>query len=773
MFRVRSDYLAYGLIAVFGIAGGIAIHLNASYGYQSAQERFRAESHAATLAAANSAQNQFDAIYQNIRTISRLPSVKKIDRYATNVNQDGIDTIQELYNNLASDVDVSEVYIVGKDLDSDQIDPVTQAPETPILMFDDLISNDAGGGNVTRQFEAEIYEYHLLHRQMLWFEAHTPNVKATDGLNIPMISGAQVITCDNTVYNATLHNDDRTGMIFSVPFFGPDGRFKGTISAIIRLKAIRAVLPAQNFALVNPAYGAVLTSSNDRLDAQALRLAAAAQPDPRLIYSEVLPLSVSDPSSAWSLWTEVPNAAFYARPDVKAVRSFEIGAYLVLGLLAAIALGSIWFVRRNGRLVARATKALNALASGDESAVLPGGGRRDAIGDLARAFAQFRDSLIQKRKLEERAEAERLAAEVERQRFDTERAAAQTIQKKVVDTLAGALISFTSGDLTWKIKDEFSGDYKTLRTDFNQASEKMEATMHRVMANARNVETGAGEIGAAAADLARRTEQQAVQLEEAAAALDDLTKTVAKNAQSANTAAELAAAARTDATASGAVVRETVEAMAGIEISSHQIANIIGVIDEIAFQTNLLALNAGVEAARAGDAGRGFAVVATEVRALAGRSADAAKEIKAIISASGQQVGAGVKLVNETGQALLRITGEISQLTELVRDIAGSAREQANALNQVNAVVRQMDQATQQNAAMVEQTAAAGASLSQDAASLSRLVGEFKLTGSDSAPAPELANRPRLADGFKAVAAARPGTAKGMAPVRKWPAPVA
>jgi methyl-accepting chemotaxis protein len=221
------------------------------------------------------------------------------------------------------------------------------------------------------------------------------------------------------------------------------------------------------------------------------------------------------------------------------------------------------------------------------------------------------------------------------------------------------------------------------------------------------------------------------------------------------------------------VVRETVEAMAGIEISSHQIANIIGVIDEIAFQTNLLALNAGVEAARAGDAGRGFAVVATEVRALAGRSADAAKEIKAIISASGQQVGAGVKLVNETGQALLRITAEISQLTELVRDIAGSAREQANALNQVNAVVRQMDQATQQNAAMVEQTAAAGASLSQDAASLSRLVGEFKLTGSDSAPAPELANRPRLADGFKAVAAARPGTAKGMAPVRKWPAPVA
>ena len=201
-----------------------------------------------------------------------------------------------------------------------------------------------------------------------------------------------------------------------------------------------------------------------------------------------------------------------------------------------------------------------------------------------------------------------------------------------------------------------------------------------------------------------------------------------KTSQNAGSAAQLAAAARDDATASGGVVQETVKAMSGIENSSRQIANIIGVIDEIAFQTNLLALNAGVEAARAGDAGRGFAVVATEVRALAQRSADAAKEIKALISTSGAQVGNGVKLVNETGDALMRITGQISELTELVGAIAASAKQQAAALNALSGTVNQMDQVTQRNADMVEQAAAASTSLSQEAAALSMLVDEFKIS---------------------------------------------
>ncbi|MGH6955246.1 MAG: methyl-accepting chemotaxis protein, partial [Caulobacteraceae bacterium] len=239
--------------------------------------------------------------------------------------------------------------------------------------------------------------------------------------------------------------------------------------------------------------------------------------------------------------------------------------------------------------------------------------------------------------------------------------------------------------------------------------------------------SGSGEISQAADNLSKRTEQQAASLEETAAALDEITATVRKTAEGANHAREIVSTARADAEQSGEVVRRAVGAMSAIEQSAQQISQIIGVIDEIAFQTNLLALNAGVEAARAGDAGKGFAVVASEVRALAQRSADAAKEIKALISASTQQVGQGVDLVGQTGQSLERIVGQVAEITGVVSEIAASAQEQATGLQEVNTAVNQMDQVTQQNAAMVEQSTAASHSLSQEAGELARLVGRFKV----------------------------------------------
>jgi methyl-accepting chemotaxis protein len=286
--------------------------------------------------------------------------------------------------------------------------------------------------------------------------------------------------------------------------------------------------------------------------------------------------------------------------------------------------------------------------------------------------------------------------------------------------------------------------------------ETLQDTLKAIAASTQGVRAGAHEITAASDDLAHRTEQQAASLEQTAAALDEITAAVHKTAEGAGEARLVAAGSKSDAEHSGAVIHETVQAMSSIDHSSREISNIIGVIDEIAFQTNLLALNAGVEAARAGDAGRGFAVVATEVRALAQRSADAAKEIKALISASRQQVESGVKLVDETGNALGRIVGQVTKLNELIAEIAASALEQATGLKEVNSAVNQMDQVTQQNAAMVEQSTAASHSLASEASELARLVGQFHI----GQPAPASA----LAASAKATPAARP-TAPSRSPV--------
>ena len=256
--------------------------------------------------------------------------------------------------------------------------------------------------------------------------------------------------------------------------------------------------------------------------------------------------------------------------------------------------------------------------------------------------------------------------------------------------------------------------------------DQLQDTMRVISGNTEGIKSASGEISQAADNLSKRTEQQAASLEETAAALDEITATVRKTAEGATHARTMVSTAKSDAERSGEVVHSAVEAMTAIEKSAGEITNIIGVIDEIAFQTNLLALNAGIEAARAGEAGRGFAVVASEVRALAQRSANAAKEIKALISTSSAQVGTGVKLVGETGKALDRIAAQVSEINGIVAEIAASAAEQSTGLAEVNTAINQMDQVTQQNAAMVEQSTAASRSLAQEAEGLATLIGRFR-----------------------------------------------
>jgi methyl-accepting chemotaxis protein len=304
-------------------------------------------------------------------------------------------------------------------------------------------------------------------------------------------------------------------------------------------------------------------------------------------------------------------------------------------------------------------------------------------------------------------------------------ARAKATNDAVMKAVGEALGRIAKGDLTHRIGDAMPHEYQQLREDFNLAIEQLSETLSQVQGAAETIGTGADEIANAADDLSQRTERQAASLQQTAVALNEITATVTKTAGGTRQASAAVNAAKADACHSGEIVDQAIGAMSEIEKSSSQIAQIVGMISDISFQTNVLALNAGVEAARAGDQGRGFAIVAQEVRALAQRSAEAAKDIKTLITASSRHVSQGVSLVGEAGKALGAIMAKVTEIDDLVGQIASSAQQQAAGLNEVNLAVTQMDQVVQQNAAMVEQTTAATRSLKSETEELAHIVSYF------------------------------------------------
>ncbi|MBO9560461.1 MAG: HAMP domain-containing protein [Caulobacter sp.] len=455
--------------------------------------------------------------------------------------------------------------------------------------------------------------------------------------------------------------------------------------------------------------------------------------------------------------TKDAEAVLAAEAAAQKKASLETTLALVIGIGITIAMavaGGLLLTSGIAGPVAAMTAAMRRLASGDNAVAIPAAGRKDEIGQMAAAVETFKQAALEKIRLESAAADQRAATEAERAAVANEKAEVERSDAVNIGALNEALDRLAAGDLTHRITIPFSPKAESLKSNFNAAAQRMQEAMQAISVATGGVNSGSDEIASASDDLSRRTEQQAASLEETAAALDEITATVRKTAAGAKEASSVVAVARGDAEKSGQIVSQAVSAMTEIETSSSQVSQIIGVIDEIAFQTNLLALNAGVEAARAGDAGRGFAVVAQEVRALAQRSADAAKEIKTLISTSTQQVEAGVSLVGQTGEALQRIVDQVATIDSLVTEIAASATEQATGLNQVNSAVNQMDQVVQQNAAMVEQATAATHSLKGEAGELAALVSRFKLGVEAMAAAPARASAPA-----RPATAVRPGRA--------------
>ncbi len=414
-----------------------------------------------------------------------------------------------------------------------------------------------------------------------------------------------------------------------------------------------------------------------------------------------------------------------------AVRFFSVcaGLLVLLGGLAMLIVGAI----QRPLLELRAN--LGDLAAGKLDIDIPLANRRHEIGDIGRAV-----KVLQRASLDKQHTEAALALERQRQ-AETDHEAAEAAQATVaqqyvaVEGIGDALARLSEGDLTCEIENEFAPAYERLRTDFNAAIRTLQATVQDIMMHSQAIGQGTGEIASAADDLARRTEQQAASLEQTAAALGEITTTVRQTAAGSSRTQQVVASTKAEAEQSAQIMQQAVAAMGAIEGSARKIGQIIGVIDEIAFQTNLLALNAGVEAARAGEAGRGFAVVATEVRALAQRAAEAAKEIKVLVTTSMQQVEQGVRLVGETGTALGAIQSGVAEINAAISEIAASAAEQANGLAEVNTAVNQMDQMTQQNAAMVEQNTAATHSLSHETQALNAAMARFRIARTPSSRA--------------------------------------
>ena len=414
-------------------------------------------------------------------------------------------------------------------------------------------------------------------------------------------------------------------------------------------------------------------------------------------------------------------------------------AMLKAGLVTLVLIGALgglvmWIAGGIVRPLTRLRTGMLDLAEGREISDTLETQRQDEIGAMATAVKVFQDNALALKAAEAEAAAQRLATEDDRKRReetrkrnDEVRAEAARQVALVIETLGAGLDRLAQGDLTCRLTEEFTAEYQKVQNDFNAAIDQLQQTIGAIVSSTREVSNAAAEISTSTTDLSQRTEEQAASIEETSASMEQMSATVKKNAENAQQANELTKATCAVADRGGQVVTQAVSAMSRIAESSGKIADIIGVIDEIARQTNLLALNAAVEAARAGEAGRGFAVVASEVRSLAQRSAQAAKDIKDLITNSNSQVREGVELVNRAGGSLGEIVESIKRVATIVADIANASNEQATGLDQISRALTQLDEVTQQNSALVEENAATAKTLEHQSSAMGERIDFFRL----------------------------------------------
>ncbi|MCM2293946.1 methyl-accepting chemotaxis protein [Allorhizobium sp. BGMRC 0089] len=577
---------------------------------------------------------------------------------------------------------------------------------------------------------------------------------AGDFYLVPKATGKDMLT-EPYAYNVGGKSITMTSFVTPITI---DGKFVGAVGIDNSLEALTgelsklkplgsgyvALLSAQGNVVSHPdkaALGKALADSG--LDAKIWQ-EMIANPDkayeikdrdgaPFISVAVPVPLA---PGATWFIVASVPKAVVFAKVTSLAIASIMIIA-VAAGLMVMIGWYLAFRIRKRLETVIRAT---SEIARGRTDVDLSQSVHKDEIGEMARSLSVLLDASVTKTRLEQEAERDRALTDAERRQRAEEAAERERQTRAAVEALGEGLNKLADGDMTHRIDKEFAGSLDQLRHDYNTSVAKLRDALEAVGHNSSAMRAGSSEIQAASDDLAKRTEQQAAAVEQTAAAIEEITSSLRDASRRAEDAGTLVEQTRRGAEKSGEVVQRAIEAMTGIETSAREISSIISVIDEIAFQTNLLALNAGVEAARAGEAGKGFAVVAQEVRELAQRSANAAREIKALISRSGGQVNVGVELVGETGAALIEIINQVQQIDQNVAAIVLSSREQSTGLKEISEAVNNIDQATQKNAAMVEEQTAASHALAGEADQLHRLIAQFRIN-SGNEPA-QAAHRP-------------------------------
>jgi len=756
LLKIRS-LLSLAAILAAGIALAIGASLYWSSDYAVVRQRYIAASSADARFVADKLESTFASMYQNIRTISMLPSIRTIDRHGTGMSDEGRTTIQQIYNNLATNVAVSEVYILPVDFDPEKIDPVTGHHETPILAFDELIAPSSGGDQSAgtdasadvakippdQDFagipdaagvpQIEIEEYRELKQQLSQLQQTYPTLDKIQGMSVPMLGSPELITCDNTEFDSSHNDADRKGLIQLVPFYGMDGKLKGGVAAIMRSNAYRALLPPADYSLVNTVHGFATRPSANGQEAASAQYVQRGAADPRLIYSEAIPLHTPDAVRSWVLWAGHDDKAFTASNEAITLRNSEVASYVGIAALVLAGFGVVYLVNRNQRVAARAAAELEARVAD----------RTAEISELATAAEAESD-----RRLASINETGSLNASIARvvgaalegdfsQRVDVDpseatlaalagnvNALVETVDRSIADT-GDVLAALARTDLTHRVRGTYKGALGRLKDDTNLVGSRLAEVVLQLRDASGEVRRVTSELLQGVNDLAERTSRQAAGLEEATAAIERLDSTTADIARQAGSANGKVGAVAKAAGETGAMMGRANEAMNRISAASSKIGDVIALIDDIAFQTNLLALNASVEAARAGDAGAGFAVVAVEVRRLAQSAATASSQVKDLVETAIREVADGNRIVADATASLDGMLAGIRENSELVGGIARATQEQSGSISELSGAVRQIDEMTQHNAALVEETNAAIEKTEAQANELDRLVDIF------------------------------------------------